>query len=130
MPAALISSTLESVLAYMEDRSLISVCESVIHSLMRRADCSVEPWRYLVFCSEMRSLFIVVNSANAAMTMASAIRITAMRPYLVLLSVPVIRCVPFGLQVSQLEASTVLVAREPSRVAPLIVGTGRQAPLR
>lgn len=28
------------------------------------------------------------------MTMASAIRITAMRPYLVLLSVSVIRCVP------------------------------------
>lgn len=43
MPAALISSTPESVLAYIEDKSLISVCESAIHSLMRRADCSVEP---------------------------------------------------------------------------------------
>ena len=40
----------------------------------------------------MRSLFIAINETNAAMTMASAIRITAMRPYLVLLSVSVIRC--------------------------------------
>lgn len=98
MPSALISSTLESVLSYMEDKSLISVCESVIHSLIRRADCSVEPWRYFVFCSEMRSLFMVMNSTNAAMTMASAIKITTMRPYLVLLSVSVIRCVPFRLR--------------------------------